>query len=214
MRWELGLALLACGCDLVVIGSAPVRQEVPDSPVGEGGMKSGAAGGTTFPPPPPLTVDTPAVAEPEPELDWCTVAAQQGATFCEASETTLEYCEPAPVAPLTEGAGGAEAGLGADRGGAGAGLGGAGEDAGAAGASASASASANAGTDAGGARGDAGAAGASGAANACPQYEHPPFWVYDLVVQCAAHCGVAIRSSERRLGGTCCYTAYSVYGGR
>jgi hypothetical protein len=48
----------------------------------------------------------------------------------------------------------------------------------------------------------------------CIEYERPPEWVYELVVQCYAHCGVGIRASERVLQGSCCYTASSEYYGR
>jgi hypothetical protein len=163
-----------------------------------GGTKQGptnGAGGTVSFSPPELIVDVPAL-EPEPDPDACTVAKHQGATFCEERKDTywrvLEYCEPAPFAPATEG-------------------GAAGTDGGAAGADADA-----------GAAGAAGAATVSGAAGApgsgqseqCVSYDRPPQWVYDLLIQCYAHCGVGIRLSQRKLEGSCCYLAQSEYYGR
>jgi hypothetical protein len=74
-----------------------------------------------------------------------------------------------------------------------------------------------AGADAGAAGADAGAGGAAGAdagAAECPSYDHPPLWVYDLLLECVAHCSVVIANSERQLDGSCCYVASSVYGGR
>ena len=149
------------------------------------------AGGLTLGSAPGLTVDAPVVG-PEPEPDFCMVPRQQGATFCEAGENAipqvLEYCEPAPASPRGEG--GAP---GMDGGGA-------------------------AGTSAGPPGMDGGAAGADVGGPAqpaeCVQYDRPPEWVYDLLIQCYAHCGVGIRSSQRRLEGSCCYLAKSEYYGR
>jgi hypothetical protein len=48
----------------------------------------------------------------------------------------------------------------------------------------------------------------------CIDYDWPPGWVYDLMLECYAHCGVRIDASARVLEGSCCYTATSVYAGR
>jgi hypothetical protein len=182
VRWVFGLLLVALGCDSFA-GAAP--RDVRSSQPGVGGTKQGSmnAGGMTSGAPPTLFVDAPAV-EPEFDPDWCTVAEQRGATFCEVHENTvehvLEYCEPAAVAPSAGGAGGTGGNAGADEGGAGAG----------------------------------GAPGAAGQPAECRDYDRPPDWVYDLLIQCAAHCGVGIRKSERQLEGSCCYLAWSEYYGR
>ena len=47
----------------------------------------------------------------------------------------------------------------------------------------------------------------------CPTLEYPPEWAHDLLLKCAAHCGVGIASSTRELEGACCYIATSqIYG--
>lgn len=51
-------------------------------------------------------------------------------------------------------------------------------------------------------------------AEGCIAYDRPPAWVYDLLLQCIAHCGVGIAPSERALEGSCCYFASSEYYGR
>ena len=193
MRWAFGFVLVALGCDSFA-GPAPPLRDAPSTQPGVGGPKQGptrGGGGTTFSSPPVLIVDDP-VAEPEPDPDWCTVAKQQGATFCEANNNTvphLEFCEPAPAAPRSEG--GAAGMAGADGGAAGADAGAGGVDAGA-----------------------AGAQGVPAQPTQCVPYDGPPEWVYDLLIQCIAHCGVGIRSSERKLEGSCCYVAESEYYGR
>jgi hypothetical protein len=143
---------------------------------GAGGMISGSLPG--------LSGEAPAV-EPELDPDWCAVAKQQGATFCEAREDTvervLEYCEPAAAAPPSEGGEAGTAGV------------------------------------AGMVGGGAGAGGAPGVAEQpaeCVRYDRPPVWVYDLLIQCVAHCGVGIRNSQRQLEGSCCYLAWSEHYGR
>jgi hypothetical protein len=206
---------------LVALGCDSFADAAPHDPwstqPGVGGTKQGPANdasGTTSFPPSEWIVDVPVVA-PEPDPDWCTVAGQQGATFCEEREGTfgrvLEYCDPAPAAPPSEGgaAGMAgTAGIAAGMAGGTASAGAAGADAGAAGADAGA-----AGADAGAAGADAGAAG-TGQPTECVQYDRPPEWVYELLIQCYAHCGVGIRMSQRRLEGSCCYVAESEYYGR
>ena len=190
--------LVALGCDSFA-GPAPPLHDARSTQPGGGGTKrgpNGGGGGTTFLSTPDLIVDVPVV---EPDPGWCTVAKQQGATFCEANKNTvphLEFCEPAPAAPRSEG--GAAGMAGADWGAAGVDAGAAGVDAGAAGV-------------------DAGAAGAQAVPaqpTQCVPYDRPPEWVYDLLIQCIAHCGVGIRSSERQLEGSCCYVAESEYYGR
>ena len=181
-----GLVLVALGCDSFA-GAAP--RDVRSTQPGVGGTKQGTtnAGGMTSGSPPDLIVDVP-VVEPVFEPDWCTVAEQRGATFCEARENTvehvLEYCEPAAVAAPSEGGAAGTASTG--------------------------------GMDAGGAggAGGAGAPGSAGQATECVAYDRPPEWVYDLLIQCVAHCGVGIRNSERQLEGSCCYLAWSEYYGR
>jgi hypothetical protein len=203
VRWAFGLLLVALGCDSFA-GRAPALHDVRTTPSGAGGSEQGPTNGVGdlhLGSVPGLTIDTP-VVEPEPEPDWCTVARQQGATFCESGENrvphVLEFCEPAPAAPRSEG--GAAGMTRADVGAAGM----TGADAGAAG---------TAGADAG-AAGTAGAAGVPAQPAECVQYDRPPEWVHDLLIQCYAHCGVGIRSSERRLEGSCCYLAQSEYYGR
>jgi hypothetical protein len=74
-----------------------------------------------------------------------------------------------------------------------------------------------AGADASGAGADAGGAGpvsVPGRPDECVQYDRPPEWVHDLLIQCYAHCGVGIRKSPRQLEGSCCYLAQSEYYGR
>jgi hypothetical protein len=170
--------LVAFGCDSFA-GAAP--HDVRSTPPGVGGTKQGpthGAAGMTFGSPPDLIIDVP-VVEPELDPDWCTVAKQQGATFCEAREDTvehvLEYCEPAAAAPPSEGG---EAGTARTAGMAG------------------------------------GAPGVAEQSAECVQYDRPPEWVYDLLIQCIAHCGVGIRNSQRQLEGSCCYLAWSEYYGR
>jgi hypothetical protein len=48
----------------------------------------------------------------------------------------------------------------------------------------------------------------------CPGYDRPPVWLYDLLIQCVAHCGVGIATSERELDGACCYFGESEHYGR
>jgi hypothetical protein len=196
--------LVALGCDSFAdAGPHDLRSTQP----GVGGTKQGSVngvGGTTSFTPPVLIVDAP-VVEPEPDRDWCTVAKQQGATFCEERTEpfgrVLEYCDPAPAAPPSEGG---AAGLAGTAGMSAAAVGGDAAGAGVAGA------------DAGAAGADTGAAGGPGTGQPaeCVQYDRPPGWVYDLLIQCYAHCGVGIRMSQRRLEGSCCYLAQSEYYGR
>ena len=225
MRWALGLVLVALGCD----SFADAPHDLRSTQAGVGGTQQGPtkdAGGTSFTPP-VLIVDAP-VVEPEPDRDWCTVAKQQGATFCEERTEpfgrVLEYCDPAPAAPPSAGgaagmsgtAGMSAAAAGGDAafagaGAAGADTGAAGADTGAAGADTGA-----AGADTGAAGADTGAAGGPGTGqpSECVQYDRPPGWVYDLLIQCYAHCGVGIRMSQRRVEGSCCYLAQTEYYGR
>jgi hypothetical protein len=207
--------LVALGCDS--LADAPHDMRSPQPSVGgtQQGTTNGAGGTTSFAPP-VLIVDVP-VVEPEPNPDWCTVANQEGATFCEErtepSGRVLEYCEPAPGAPPIEG--GAAGMAGADAGAAGAdagasAAGAAGADAGTAGASAAGAAGADAGTAGASAAGGPG----TGQPAECVNYDRPPEWVYDLLIQCYAHCGVGIRMSQRKLEGSCCYLAQSEYYGR
>lgn len=207
MRWAFGLVLAALGCDSFA-GDALVPRDVQSTQAGVGGTKQGptnGVGGLSLGSMPGLIVDAP-VVQPKPDPDWCRVARQQGATFCEAGENenpqVLEYCEPAPTAPpSTGGAAGMAAIDGSGR-----------MDGGAAGADAG-----GAGADAGAASTDAGAAGGPaipGQPAECIQYDLPPEWVHDLLIQCYAHCGVGIRLSQRQLEGSCCYRAQSEYYGR
>lgn len=48
----------------------------------------------------------------------------------------------------------------------------------------------------------------------CAACERPPSWLYDLLIQCVAHCGVGIATSQRELDGACCYVGQSEYYGR
>lgn len=48
----------------------------------------------------------------------------------------------------------------------------------------------------------------------CLAYDRPPIWLHDLLIQCIAHCGVGIATSERELDGACCYLGGSEYYGR
>jgi hypothetical protein len=48
----------------------------------------------------------------------------------------------------------------------------------------------------------------------CVAYDRPPSWLHDLLIQCIAHCGVGIATSERELDGACCYVGHSQYYGR
>lgn len=183
--------LVAVGCDSFADAPHDMRSTRPSVGGTQQGPTNGAGGTISFPPP-VLIVDVP-VVEPEPNPDWCTVADQEGATFCEERTETsgrvLEYCEPAPAAPPTEGG---AAGM-------------AGADAGTAGADTS-----TAGVASGGAAGGPG----TGQPAECVEYDRPPEWVYDLLIQCYAHCGVGIRMSQRKLEGSCCYLAQSEYYGR
>ena len=181
--------LVALGCDSFADAPRDLRSTQPGVGDTQQAPTKGA-GGTTFTPP-VLIVDSPGV-EPEPDRDWCTVGKQQGATFCEERTEpfgrVLEYCAPGPAAPPSEG--------------------------GAAGMAGTAGMNAGAGADTG-AAGAAGAAGAgTGQPAQCVQYDRPPGWVYDLLIQCYAHCGVGIRMSQRRVEGSCCYLAQTEYYGR
>jgi hypothetical protein len=92
------------------------------------------------------------VEDPTQQPDWCETAALNGAVFCEADATTLDYCVPAPPDGET-----------------------------------------------------------------CPVLQpdqRPPDWVWDLMLQCFAHCGVGIATSERMLDDACCYVASTEYYGR
>lgn len=48
----------------------------------------------------------------------------------------------------------------------------------------------------------------------CAAYERPPSWLYDLLIQCVAHCGVGIATSQRELDRACCYVGVREYYGR
>ena len=48
----------------------------------------------------------------------------------------------------------------------------------------------------------------------CAAYDRPPEWLRDLLIQCTAHCGVGIATSDRELEGACCYFGKSEYYGR
>lgn len=92
------------GCDALAERSDPDHEPPPDlatsgsAAIGGSPGHGGTAGaaGTLAIEVPRLDIGGSATLEPEPEPDWCEIAAQNGATFCEARRQALEYCEPAP----------------------------------------------------------------------------------------------------------------------
>jgi hypothetical protein len=206
MRWVAVFLLIPLGCDsLFESPPAQADHRGPTSAV------AGASGSTsTLEPFLPGTLDVGgAGSTPAEPPDWCTEAVQQGAVFCEAENSELEFCVVAPSDDGTGGVASSEGGSGASAEG-----GVSGAEGGVSGAEGGVS-----GAEGGVSGAEGGVSGAEGGAVAepnsgCPVPDYPPEWVRELVIQCYAHCAVRMVRSSRRVDGACCYRAYNVYAGR
>jgi hypothetical protein len=189
--------LIPFGCDALT--ETPVPSAPRDAGSEASGSDSAGAPPIFFPPVDLGLAGSSAgpIDEPVPSSEWCAEAARHGAVFCEAGGQDLEFCEVAK-GESSEASGGAESSAGVCAGGA-----------------------THAGdADVGGASGGGGVGGEGAALEApergcvVPEPTAPPYWVYELLIQCEGQCSVWIWPSPRRIDGACCYLARGVFGGR